>query len=31
MPPNFMVRAIAVENGVKMPSFFGYMLYSGGY
>lgn len=26
--PNFMVRAIAVENGVKMPSFFGYMLYS---
>jgi Na+/H+ antiporter NhaD/arsenite permease-like protein len=30
MPPNFMVRAIAVENGVKMPSFFGYMLYSVG-
>jgi Na+/H+ antiporter NhaD/arsenite permease-like protein len=28
--PNFMVRAIAVENGVKMPSFFGYMLYSAG-
>jgi Na+/H+ antiporter NhaD/arsenite permease-like protein len=26
--PNFMVRAIAEENGVKMPSFFGYMLYS---
>ena len=26
--PNFMVRSIAEENGVKMPSFFGYMLYS---
>jgi len=26
--PNFMVRAIAEESGVKMPSFFGYMLYS---
>ena len=26
--PNFMVRAIAEENGVKMPSFFGYMLWS---
>ena len=23
--PNFMVKAIAEENGVKMPSFFGYM------
>jgi Na+/H+ antiporter NhaD/arsenite permease-like protein len=28
--PNFMVKAIAEENGVKMPSFFGYMLYSFG-
>ena len=28
--PNFMVRAIAEERGVKMPSFGGYMLYSGG-
>ena len=28
--PNFMVKAIAEENGVKMPSFFGYMLYSCG-
>jgi len=28
--PNFMVKAIAEEAGVKMPSFFGYMLYSGG-
>jgi Na+/H+ antiporter NhaD/arsenite permease-like protein len=28
--PNFMVRAIAEENGVKMPSFFGYMAYSVG-
>jgi Na+/H+ antiporter NhaD/arsenite permease-like protein len=27
--PNFMVKSIADEAGVKMPSFFGYMLYSG--
>ena len=27
--PNFMVYAIANERGVKMPSFFGYMLWSG--
>jgi len=27
--PNFMVKSIADEQGVKMPSFFGYMLYSG--
>jgi len=27
--PNFMVKAIAEENGVRMPSFGGYMLYSG--
>jgi Na+/H+ antiporter NhaD/arsenite permease-like protein len=27
--PNFMVKAIAEEAGVKMPSFLGYMLYSG--
>ncbi|MFQ5638500.1 MAG: sodium:proton antiporter [bacterium] len=26
--PNFMVRSIAEENGIKMPSFFGYMMYS---
>jgi Na+/H+ antiporter NhaD/arsenite permease-like protein len=26
--PNFMVKAIADQSGVKMPSFFGYMLYS---
>jgi Na+/H+ antiporter NhaD/arsenite permease-like protein len=26
--PNFMVYAIAVERGVKMPSFFGYMAWS---
>jgi Na+/H+ antiporter NhaD/arsenite permease-like protein len=26
--PNFMVKAIAEEAGVKMPSFFGYMVYS---
>jgi Na+/H+ antiporter NhaD/arsenite permease-like protein len=28
--PNFMVRSIAIENGVKMPSFFGYMVWSTG-
>jgi Na+/H+ antiporter NhaD/arsenite permease-like protein len=28
--PNFMVKAIAEENGVRMPSFFGYMVYSVG-
>jgi Na+/H+ antiporter NhaD/arsenite permease-like protein len=28
--PNFMVRVIADENGVKMPSFFGYMAWSAG-
>lgn len=27
--PNFMVKAIAEEAGVKMPSFFGYMAWSG--
>ena len=27
--PNFMVKAIAEERGIKMPSFFGYMLWSG--
>jgi Na+/H+ antiporter NhaD/arsenite permease-like protein len=27
--PNLMVYAIAEERGVKMPSFFGYMLWSG--
>jgi len=26
--PNFMVKSIAEESGIKMPSFFGYMLYS---
>ena len=28
--PNFMVKSIAEEAGVKMPSFFGYVAYSGG-
>ena len=28
--PNFMVRSIAIEQGVKMPSFFGYMAWSFG-
>jgi len=27
--PNFMVKSIAEESDVKMPSFFGYMAYSG--
>ena len=27
--PNFMVKAIAETAGVRMPSFFGYMAYSG--
>ena len=26
--PNFMIYAIATERGVKMPSFFGYMIWS---
>jgi Na+/H+ antiporter NhaD/arsenite permease-like protein len=26
--PNFMVKAIVEENGVKMPGFFGYMAWS---
>lgn len=26
--PNFMVKSIAEQSGVKMPSFFGYMVYS---
>jgi len=26
--PNFMVKAIAEENGVRMPGFFGYILYA---
>ena len=26
--PNFMVKAIAEQEGVRMPSFFGYMAYS---
>ncbi|MCB2200573.1 sodium:proton antiporter [bacterium] len=29
--PNFMVRSIAEENHIKMPSFFGYMLWSIGF
>jgi Na+/H+ antiporter NhaD/arsenite permease-like protein len=28
--PNFMVKAIAEASRVRMPSFFGYMLYSAG-
>ncbi len=28
--PNFMVKSIAEQRGVKMPSFFGYMLWSVG-
>ena len=26
--PNFMIYAIATERGIKMPSFFGYMIWS---
>jgi Na+/H+ antiporter NhaD/arsenite permease-like protein len=26
--PNFMVKSIAEQSGVRMPSFFGYMIYS---
>lgn len=26
--PNFMVKSISDENGVNMPSFFGYILWS---
>ena len=26
--PNFMVRAIAKQNGVKMPTFLGYVAWS---
>ena len=26
--PNFMVKALSDENGINMPSFFGYMLWS---
>jgi len=28
--PNFMVKTIAEKSGIKMPSFFGYMVYSFG-
>ena len=28
--PNFMVKSIAEADGVKMPSFIGYMRYSAG-
>lgn len=28
--PNFMVKSIAEENNIKMPSFFGYMIWSCG-
>ena len=26
--PNFMVKSIAEQSGIRMPSFFGYMGYS---
>ncbi|WP_395710144.1 sodium:proton antiporter [Reyranella sp.] len=28
--PNFMVKAVVEEAGIRMPSFFGYMAWSGG-
>lgn len=27
--PNFMIRSIASERGIRMPSFFGYVIWSG--
>jgi Na+/H+ antiporter NhaD/arsenite permease-like protein len=27
--PNFMVKSICAERGIRMPSFFGYMMWSG--
>jgi Na+/H+ antiporter NhaD/arsenite permease-like protein len=27
--PNFMVKTIAEQGGVRMPSFFGYLAWSG--
>jgi Na+/H+ antiporter NhaD/arsenite permease-like protein len=27
--PNFMVKSIAERGGVRMPTFFGYLAYSG--
>jgi Na+/H+ antiporter NhaD/arsenite permease-like protein len=29
--PNFMVKSIAEQHNVRMPSFFGYMLWSAGF
>jgi Na+/H+ antiporter NhaD/arsenite permease-like protein len=29
--PNFMVKAVAERAGIKMPSFFGYLVYSCGF
>ncbi len=29
--PNFMVKSISDENGIRMPSFFGYLLWSAGF
>ena len=26
--PNFMVKSISEENGINMPSFFGYILWA---
>jgi Na+/H+ antiporter NhaD/arsenite permease-like protein len=28
--PNFMVKAMSDENGIRMPSFFGYLVWSFG-
>jgi Na+/H+ antiporter NhaD/arsenite permease-like protein len=30
-PPNLMVKSIAEQHNVRMPSFFGYMLWSAGF
>ena len=29
--PNFMVKSMAEQRGIIMPSFFGYLLWSGGF
>ena len=27
--PNFMIKAVAEDRGIAMPSFFGYIVYAG--
>ena len=28
--PNFMIKAVAEDRGIAMPSFFGFVVWSGG-